>query len=138
LAGALEFPEDYTYFEYSAGGSFSSISRVLPLAELFRSEPVSPHVYNAALALAALNLSNSESYPTSSMTLRRHAFHHSLKAVQGLQNELAQPGKLGGSSNSLHADTALSLFATIMLAANFELQRGSVPSWHSHMRGAAS
>ena len=138
LAGAFEFPEDYTYFEYSAGGSFSSISRVLPLAELFRSEPVSPHVYNAALALAALNLSNSESYPTSSMTVRRHAFHHSLKAVQGLQNELAQAGKLGDSSNSLRADTAFSLFATIMLAANFELQRGSVTSWHSHMRGAAS
>lgn len=138
LAGAFEFPEDYTYFEYSAGGSFSSISRVLPLAELFQSEPVSPNVYNAALALAALTLSNSESYPTSSMTLRRHAFHHSLKAVQGLQNELAQTGKLGGSSNSLRAHTALSLFATIMLAANFELQRGSIPSWHSHMRGAAS
>ena len=138
LAGAFEFPEDYTYFEYSAGGSFSSISRVLPLAELFQSEPVSPNVYNAALALAALTLSNSESYPTSSMTLRRHAFHHSLKAVQGLQNELAQTGRLGGSSNSLRADTALSLFATIMLAANFELQRGSIPSWHSHMRGAAS
>ena len=138
LAGAFEFPEDYTYFEYSAGGSFSSISRVLPLAELFQSEPVSPNVYNAALALAALTLSNSESYPTSSMTLRRHAFHHSLKSVQGLQNELAQTGRLGGSSNSLRADTALSLFATIMLAANFELQRGSIPSWHSHMRGAAS
>lgn len=136
LAGAFEFPEDYTYFEYSAGGSFASISRVLPLAELFQSEPVSPHVYNAAIALAALTLSSSEQYRTGSMTLRRHAFHHSLKAVQGLQKELTAPHQ--ASSAALRADTALSLFATIMLAANFELQRGSVLSWQSHMRGAAS
>ena len=142
LAGAFEFPEDYTYFEYSAGGSFASISRVLPLAELFQSEPVSPHVYNAAIALAALTLSSSEQYRTGSMTLRRHAFHHSLKAVQGLQKELTGPhqgaGASSSSSTALRADTALSLFATIMLAANFELQRGSVLSWYSHMRGAAS
>lgn len=144
LAGAFEFPEDYTYFEYSAGGGLSSISRVLPLAELFQSESVSSHVYNAALALSALSLSTnnpvSHSTGTGSITLRRHAFHHSLKAIQGLQHELAQTQKLGSSSSnsSLRADSALSLFATIMLAANFELQRGSIPSWRSHMRGAAS
>lgn len=138
LIGAFEFPEDYTYFEYSAGGSFASISRVLPLAELLQTEPVSPHVYNAAIALAALTLSSSEQYQTGSMTLRRHAFYHSLKAVQGLQKELMEPRGSGERSNALRADTSFSLFATIMLAANFELQRGSVLSWHSHMRGAAS
>lgn len=143
LAGAFEFSEDYTYFEYSAKGGLSSISRVLPLSELFQSEPVSSHVYNAALALSALSLltnnPDSHSTGTGSMTLRRHAFHHSLKAIQGLQRELAQIQKLGSSSNSsLRADSALSLFATIMLAANFELQRSSMLSWRSHMRGAAS
>lgn len=139
LAGAFEFPEDYTYFQYSAGGSFSSISKVLPLAELFQSEPMSSHVYDAAIALAALTLSNSKSQPANARSIRRHAFHHSLKAVKSLQNDLTQAGKLGvsTSSNSLRADTALSLFATIMLAANFELQRNSVFAWCSHMRGAA-
>lgn len=138
MIGAFEFPEDYTYFEYSAGGSFASISRVLPLAELLQTEPVSPHVYNAAIALAALTLSSSEQYQTGAITLRRHAFYHSLKAVQGLQKELMEPRGSGRTSNALRADTSFSLFATIMLAANFELQRGSVLSWHAHMRGAAS
>lgn len=138
MISAFEFPEDYTYFEYSAGGSFASISRVLPLAELLQTEPVSPHVYNAAIALAALTLSSSEQYQSGAMTLRRHAFYHSLKAVQGLQKELMEPRGSGQKSNALRADTSFSLFATIMLAANFELQRGSVLSWHSHMRGAAS
>lgn len=139
LVGAFEFPEDYTYFQYSAGGSFASISRVRPLAELFQSEPMSSHVYDAAIALAALTLSNSQSEPANARSIRRHAFHHSLKAIQSLQNDLTQPGKLGASasSNSLRADTALSLFATIMLAANFELQRNCVLLWHSHMQGAA-
>ena len=139
LAGAFEFPEDYTYFQYSAGGSFASISKILPLAELFQSEPMSSHVYDAAIALAALTLSNSKSEPANARSIRRHAFHHSLKAIQSLQNDLTQTGKLGAStsSNSLCADTALSLFATIMLAANFELQRNCVLLWCSHMRGAA-
>ena len=139
LVGAFEFPEDYTYFQYSAGGSFASISKVLPLAELFQSEPMSSHVYDAAIALAALTLSNSKSEPANARSIRRHAFHHSLKAIQSLQNDISQTGKLRAStsSNSLHVDTTLSLFATIMLAANFELQRNSVLHWHSHMRGAA-
>lgn len=139
LIGAFEFPEDYTYFQYSAGGSFASISKVLPLAELFQSEPMSSHVYDAAIALAALTLSNSKSEPANARSIRRHAFHHSLKAIQSLQNDISQTGKLRAStsSNSLHVDTTLSLFATIMLAANFELQRNSVLHWHSHMRGAA-
>ncbi|ODM22093.1 hypothetical protein SI65_02939 [Aspergillus cristatus] len=139
LAGAFEFPEDYTYFQYSTGGSFSSISKVLPLAELFQSEPMSSHVYDAAIALAALTLSNSKSQPANARSIRRHAFHHSLKAVQSMQNDLTQTGKLGtsASSNALRADAALSLFATTMLAANFELQRNSVLHWYSQMRGAA-
>lgn len=138
LCGAYEFPEDILYYEYTAGNNFHSLSRVLPVHELFQSEPVSPHVYNAALALAALNLSSLGSYPKSPATLRRHAFQHSLKAVQGVRDYLAFAEWSRGFSRPANADTAISLFATIMLLANFELQRGSLLSWRSHMRGAAS
>jgi len=138
LCGAYEFPEDILYYEYSAGNNFHSLSRVLPLQELFKSGPVAPHVYNAALALAALNLSSLGSYPRNPATLRRHAFQHSLKAVQGVRDDLASAEWSRGLARPANADTAISLFATIMLLANFELQRGSLLSWRSHMRGAAS
>ncbi|KAL2004324.1 hypothetical protein VTN02DRAFT_3118 [Thermoascus thermophilus] len=139
LCGVYEFPEDIFYFEYMAGNNFHSLSRVLPLHQLFQLEPVSPHVYNAALALAALNhLSSIGSCPISPATLRRHAFQHSLKAVQGVRDDLASAEWSRGFSRPANADIAISLFATIMLLANFELQRGSLLSWRSHMRGAAS
>ncbi|KAL1857217.1 hypothetical protein Plec18167_004692 [Paecilomyces lecythidis] len=137
LCGAYEFPEDVAYYEYSAG-HFQSLSRVLPLSELFRSEPVSPHVYNAALALAALNLSSMEDYSKNPVVLRQHAFQHSLKAVQGIREALSSPDQTKALRTPKNIDTGLSLFATIILLANFELQRGSLFSWRSHMRGAAS
>ncbi|KAJ9263244.1 transcriptional regulator family: Fungal Specific TF [Paecilomyces variotii] len=137
LCGAYEFPEDVAYYEYSAG-HFQSLSRVLPLSELFRSEPVSPHVYNAALALAALNLSSMEDYSKNPVVLRQHAFQHSLKAVQGIREALSSPDQSKALRTPKNVDTGLSLFATIILLANFELQRGSLFSWRSHMRGAAS
>ncbi|KAI9928958.1 hypothetical protein ASPWEDRAFT_37129 [Aspergillus wentii DTO 134E9] len=137
LTGAFEFPEDYRYYEYSVGGSFSSLSRILPLSELFKADPVSPHVHNAALALSALTLSSFEPHARGSVPLRRHAFHHSLKAVQGLQNELSRTTQSQTMSESLSTDAALSLFTTTMLLANFELQRGCLLSWRSHMHGAA-
>lgn len=137
LCGAYEFPEDVLYYEYSAG-HFQSLSRVLPLSELFRSEPVSPHVYNAALALAALSLSSMEDYSKNPVMLRQHAFQHSLKAVQGIREALSSPDQTKALRTPKNVDTGVSLFATIILLANFELQRGSLFSWRSHMRGAAS
>ncbi|OJJ51696.1 hypothetical protein ASPZODRAFT_12510 [Penicilliopsis zonata CBS 506.65] len=138
LMGAFEFPEDYTYYEYSISRSFASLNRVFQASDILKSEPMSSHVYDAAMALAALNLSTMEVYPRGSMHLRRHAFHHSLKAVQGIRVDLASPRTATGLVRSTDVDTSFSLFATIMLLSNFELQRGCLLSWRSHMRGAAS
>lgn len=137
LLGAFEFPEDYTYYEYSANGHLSGLSKVLPLSEILKSQVMSHHVYNAAMALAALTMSSFEPYSRSSINLRRHAFHHSLKAIQGLNAELSSSSTADTVSRSWNYDRILSLFATTMLLANFELQRGALLSWRSHMQGAA-
>ncbi|KAF7160434.1 hypothetical protein CNMCM6106_007914 [Aspergillus hiratsukae] len=137
LLGAFEFPEDYTYYEYSANGHLSGLSKVLPLSEILKSQAMSHHVYNAAMALAALTMSSFDPYSRGSISLRRHAFHHSLKAIQGLNAELSSSSTADTVSRSWNYDRILSLFATTMLLANFELQRGALLSWRSHMQGAA-
>ncbi|RHZ50734.1 Zn(II)2Cys6 transcription factor [Aspergillus thermomutatus] len=137
LLGAFEFPEDYTYYEYSANGHLSGLSKVLPLSEFLKSQAMSHHVYNAAMALAALTMSSFEPYSRGSINLRRHAFHHSLRAIQGLNAELSSSSTAEIASRSWNYDRVLSLFATSMLLANFELQRGALLSWRSHMQGAA-
>jgi hypothetical protein len=137
LLGAFEFPEDYTYYEYSANGHLSGLSKVLPLSEILKSQAMSHHVYNAAMALAALTMSSFEPYSRGSINLRRHAFHHNLRAIQGLNAELSSSSAPDAASRSWNYDRILSLFATTMLLANFELQRGALLAWRSHMQGAA-
>ncbi|GIJ87835.1 hypothetical protein Asppvi_006748 [Aspergillus pseudoviridinutans] len=137
LLGAFEFPEDYTYYEYSANGHLSGLSKVLPLSEILKSQAMAHHVYNAAMALAALTMSSFEPYSRGSINLRRHAFHHSLRAIQGLNAELSSSSAAGTASQLWNYDRILSLFATAMLLANFELQRGALLAWRSHMQGAA-
>ncbi|GFF35187.1 ATP-binding cassette transporter abc4 [Aspergillus lentulus] len=137
LLGAFEFPEDYRYYEYSASGHLSGLSKVLPLPEILKSQAMSHHVYNAAMALAALTMSSFEPYSRGSINLRRHAFHHSLKAIQGLNAELSSRSAADTAVQSWNYDRILSLFATTMLLANFELQRGALLAWRSHMQGAA-
>ncbi|EAW09793.1 uncharacterized protein ACLA_040090 [Aspergillus clavatus NRRL 1] len=135
--GVFEFPEDHTYFEYSAKGQLSSLSKILPLSDFLQSRPMSPYVYSAAMGLAALTLSALQPSRKASVGLRRHAFHHTLRAVQGLNSELSLSCAVGNSSHSWKDETALSFFAATMLLANFELQRGALLSWRSHMQGAA-
>ncbi|GFF50897.1 transcriptional regulatory protein moc3 [Aspergillus udagawae] len=137
LLGAFQFPEDYTYYEYSANGHLSGLSKVLPLSEILKSQAMSHHVYNAAMALAALTMSSFEPYSRGSINLRRHAFHHNLRAIQGLNAELSSSSAPDAASRSWNYDRILSLFATTMLLANFELQRGALLAWRSHMQGAA-
>ncbi|KAH1489794.1 hypothetical protein KXV92_005385 [Aspergillus fumigatus] len=137
LLGAFEFPEDYMYYEYSANGHLLGLLKVLPLPEILKSQPMSHHVYNAAMALAALTMSSFEPYSRGSIKLRRHAFHHSLKAIQGLNAELSSSSAAKTAVQSWNYDRILSLFATTMLLANFELQRGALLAWRSHMQGAA-
>ncbi|KAI9731328.1 MAG: hypothetical protein M1834_005231 [Cirrosporium novae-zelandiae] len=137
LCGAYKFSEDVLYYQYLVDNSTYGLAHILPLKDILKTESVAPHVYSAALALSALSLSNLNDSKSSRLPSRRHALQHSMTALQGVRNNFPSTG-FRGCPVTQNLDILISWLLTVLLLANFELQRGFVASWRSHLRAAGS
>ncbi|EXJ90489.1 hypothetical protein A1O1_03592 [Capronia coronata CBS 617.96] len=143
LSQAFQYPEDILYYQFLMDSGSSSLSKIIPVLEIVKIDHVSPYFYNAVLALSALSLSKSKEYRHA--RCKEHAMNHMARAMEGANQEFSiQNGERAGDGDRGFEievptpETLVSWLGTMMLLANFELQRGVVRQWHSRLRTAGS
>ncbi|KXH34667.1 hypothetical protein CSAL01_08669 [Colletotrichum salicis] len=112
LLESAKFAEDMVFYHHFTDTSPYGTLSILSLNDILQAEHLDEAFFHAALALAALDISQ------------------------------ARPNDALGSKAALqaldHFVTALGTLATLLLLANFELQRGQMKLWYIHSRAAVT
>ncbi|KAF6785726.1 C6 zinc finger domain protein [Colletotrichum sojae] len=139
-AGLLEsakFPEDMIYYHHLRDPSPYGILSILSLGDILQAEHLDSAFFHAALALSALDISQSNPPGGLASKAALQALDHFVTALGTVRMaQLDDDGiATGGPPNQ---DKAISWLATVLLLANFELQRGQMKLWYVHGRAAVA
>ncbi|KAL0942968.1 C6 zinc finger domain protein [Colletotrichum truncatum] len=139
-AGLLEsakFTEDMVYYHHLRDNSPYGILSILSLNDIFQAERLDKAFFHAALALSALDVSQSNSSSTLANKAALQALDHFVAALGTVR--MAQIDDNGVATGfTPNQDNAISWLATVLLLANFELQRGQMKLWYIHSRAAVT
>ena len=134
LLNSYHFPEDILYYHHmfdTTGGLIKNTT----IVQLLRSELGCPHAFKAALALSALDLLKREGNRLKRS--KEHALQHYINAIKDLQSHTTDLQPSTTSHEQLPKSTLSCLFTTLLLA-KFDLRRGLMLTWLTHLRAAAS
>ncbi|KAF6816151.1 C6 zinc finger domain protein [Colletotrichum musicola] len=139
-AGLLEsakFPEDMIYYHHLRDPSPYGILSILSLEDILQAEHLDSAFFHAALALSALDISQFNPPGGLASKAALQALDHFVAALGTVRMaQLDDDGvATGGPQNQ---DKAISWLATVLLLANFELQRGQMKLWYVHGRAAVA
>ncbi|KAF9880695.1 C6 zinc finger domain protein [Colletotrichum karsti] len=139
-AGLLEsakFAEDMIYFYHLRDNSPYGILSILSLDDILDEQQLDKAFFHAALALSALDMSQSSSSSTFANKAALQALDHFVTALGTVRMaQLNDDGVATGCPSN--QDNAISWLATVLLLANFELQRGQMKLWYIHSRAAVT
>ncbi|KAH7120636.1 hypothetical protein EDB81DRAFT_814506 [Dactylonectria macrodidyma] len=142
LSESARFVEDVVYYHHLRDSSPFGILSILSLDDITEAEYLDSTFFHAALALSALDISLSNSPAAQNGKAALHALEHFVTAL-GVVGQLS--GAADQTADGLSRATiqghngqqkAISWLATVLLLAQFELQRGQISPWYTHCRGA--
>ncbi|KAL4962791.1 uncharacterized protein BDV14DRAFT_210276 [Aspergillus stella-maris] len=119
---AAIFPEDIIYYYHLRDTSAYGTLSILSLHSVFDMEGLDTPFFHAALALSALEVSLSSRGDSFAHTASIHALEHFHKALGSVQGTYAEEHNI------------VVRLTTLLLLANFELQRGQLKPWYIHSR----
>lgn len=143
LLESAKFPEDIIYYHHLRDISPTGLLSILGLSDIFKAEYLDRGFFNAVLALAALNVSQSNVSKALAESAALHALDHFVTAL-GIVRIADIDGDTSGDSDSpateFHCNSAntVSRLATILFLAYFELQRGQMKLWYVHSHAAVA
>ncbi|KAF4823010.1 Sterol uptake control protein 2 [Colletotrichum siamense] len=140
LPGIIEsskFPEDMIYYHHLRDSSPYGILSILSLGDILQEDQLDSAFFHAALALSALDISQSRPSETLASKAALQALDHFVAALGTVRMaQLNDDGVATGCPSN--QDNAISWLATVLLLANFELQRGQMKLWYIHSRAAVT
>ncbi|KAJ5492410.1 Sterol uptake control protein 2 [Penicillium expansum] len=136
------FAEDMIYYHHLRDVPPLGILSNLSLDSIFDAEYLDSTFFHAALALSALDISISGTSESHASLAGLHALEHfvvALSTVGKMKSSAEQAaGDPSGSASTggNKQQRAICWMATVLLLAQFELQRGQMGPWYTHSRGA--
>ncbi|KAH7139719.1 hypothetical protein B0J13DRAFT_596747 [Dactylonectria estremocensis] len=131
LSESARFVEDVVYYHHLRDSSPFGILSILSLDDITEAEYLDSTFFHAALALSALDISLSNTHAAQNGKAGLHALEHFVAAL-GVVGQVSGAGDEG----MVYQEKAISWLATVLLLAQFELQRGQIGPWYTHCRGA--
>lgn len=150
LFQSAKFPEDMLYYHHLRDGSPNGLLSILCLNDIFKAEYLDQGFFHAALALSALNISQTNVMKALADKAALHALDHfvaALGTVRITDIDIHTPNSSSSCSPaavSLTSDTQAGAkhitcqLATILFLALFELQRGQLKTWYVHSSAAVA
>ncbi|TEA21623.1 Transcriptional regulatory protein moc3 [Colletotrichum sidae] len=137
LLESTKFPEDMIYYHHLLDPSPYGILSIISLNDIVGAEDLDSAFYHAALALSALDISLSNTNKNLASKAAIQALDHFIAALGTIR--MAQLDDAGIATGCpTNQDKTISWLATVLLLANFELQRGQMKLWYIHSRAAVS
>ncbi|WYZ41216.1 hypothetical protein EsH8_V_000111 [Colletotrichum jinshuiense] len=137
LLESAKFVEDVIFYNHLIDNSPYGILSILSLTDVLRAEHLDKAFFHAALALSALDISQSN--PSGLLTSKAalQSLDHFVTALGIVRMaQLDEEGVATGCPPN--QDQSISWLATVLLLANFELQRGQMKLWYVHSRAAVT
>ncbi|RSL89376.1 hypothetical protein CEP52_014915 [Fusarium oligoseptatum] len=138
LFEAAKFPQDMIYYHHLCDPSLSGLLSVLGVRDVLGVGGLDKGFFHAALALSALHMSQSSSVSKAVADCSAlHALDHFVEALgymrsAHLNNDIATIDAPGRGQNTI------AWLATLLLLANFELNRGQIKLWYVHSHAAVT
>ncbi|KAI8185904.1 Sterol uptake control protein 2 [Colletotrichum sp. SAR 10_75] len=125
------------YYHHLRDSSPYGILSILSLSDILQEDQLDSAFFHAALALSALDISQSRPSETLASKAALQALDHFVAALGTVRMaQLDDEGVATGCPSN--QDNAISWLATVLLLANFELQRGQMKLWYIHSRAAVT
>ncbi|KAJ0303176.1 hypothetical protein COL516b_006687 [Colletotrichum fioriniae] len=137
LLESAKFAEDMVFYHHFTDTSPYGTLSILSLNDILQAEHLDKAFFHAALALAALDISQARPTEALGSKAALQALDHFVTALGTVRMaQLDDEGIATGCPPN--QDNAISWLATLLLLANFELQRGQMKLWYIHSRAAVT
>ncbi|KAK1470995.1 hypothetical protein CCUS01_06109 [Colletotrichum cuscutae] len=137
LLESAKFAEDMVFYHHFTDTSPYGTLSILSLNDILQAEHLDKAFFHAALALAALDISQARPTEALGSKAALQALDHFVTALGTVR--MAQLDDEGvATACPPNQDNAISWLATLLLLANFELQRGQMKLWYIHSRAAVT
>ncbi|UQC85791.1 uncharacterized protein CLUP02_11290, partial [Colletotrichum lupini] len=137
LLESAKFAEDMVFYHHFTDTSPYGTLSILSLNDILQAEHLDKAFFHAALALAALDISQARPTEALGSKAALQALDHFVTALGTVRMaQLDDEGVATGCPPN--QDNAISWLATLLLLANFELQRGQMKLWYIHSRAAVT
>ncbi|KAK1634033.1 hypothetical protein BDP81DRAFT_463127 [Colletotrichum phormii] len=137
LLESAKFAEDMVFYQHFTDTSPYGTLSILSLNDILQADHLDKAFFHAALALAALDISQARPNEALGSKAALQALDHFVTALGTVRMaQLDDEGVATGCPPN--QDNAISWLATLLLLANFELQRGQMKLWYIHSRAAVT
>ncbi|EEU33483.1 uncharacterized protein NECHADRAFT_98445 [Fusarium vanettenii 77-13-4] len=138
LFEAAKFPQDMIYYHHLCDPSLSGLLSVLGVRDVLGVGGLDKGFFHAALALSALHMSQSSSVSkVVADCAALHALDHFVDALGYMRSAHLSDG-IATIDAPGRGQNTIAWLATLLLLANFELNRGQIKLWYVHSHAAVT
>ncbi|UPK92016.1 hypothetical protein LCI18_002951 [Fusarium solani-melongenae] len=138
LFEAAKFPQDMIYYHHLCDPSLSGLLSVLGVRDVLGIGGLDKGFFHAALALSALHMSQSSSVSkVVADCAALHALDHFVDALGYMRSAHLSDG-IATIDAPGRGQNTIAWLATLLLLANFELNRGQIKLWYVHSHAAVT